>query len=213
MVIKVENLPISPATLAQLVSEHRHLSQQRDMLQRRLNEVTLERRSPATLAEQVRSFRKLFNLPVGAGSPQVPQAPGRARAHVRLILEEVEELFEACFTTDFEVLFSVVRAALEDAEERPDLVAIADALADIDYLAEGFRQELGVDGAPIAQEVHRSNMAKRGAVVSAITGKLSKPEGWSPPNIAEELQKQGWRPTNGVLPVGSNGSGEHQTTC
>jgi predicted HAD superfamily Cof-like phosphohydrolase len=72
-----------------------------------------------------------------------------------------------------------------------DLPAFADALADIDYVVEGARLEFGINGSPIADEVHRANMAKLGGPKRA-DGKHMKPEGWTPPDVAGELVKQGW---------------------
>jgi hypothetical protein len=50
-----------------------------------------------------------------------------------------------------------------------------------------------IDGAPIAAEVHRANMAKVGGPKSP-TGKQLKPPGWTPPDIFGELKRQGWEP-------------------
>ena len=69
--------------------------------------------------------------------------------------------------------------------------AFADALADLDYVIEGTRLEFGIDGWPIAQAVHKSNMAKVGSKVRE-DGKILKGPDWTPPDIAGELRKQGW---------------------
>lgn len=50
--------------------------------------------------------------------------------------------------------------------------------------------EFGVDMGPIEDEVHRANLAKAGGPV--VNGKIMKPPGWTPPDIAGELKKQGW---------------------
>ena len=63
---------------------------------------------------------------------------------------------------------------------------------DLDYVVEGTRLEFEIDGGPIAVEVHRSNMAKVGGPVRE-DGKRLKPPGWTPPDIAGELRKQGWK--------------------
>lgn len=77
-----------------------------------------------------------------------------------------------------------------------DLVEFADALADLDYVIEGTRLEFGINGAPIAAEVHRSNLSKLGPNGPMLRedGKILKPPGWTPPDIAGELRKQGWQP-------------------
>jgi predicted HAD superfamily Cof-like phosphohydrolase len=63
-------------------------------------------------------------------------------------------------------------------------------MADLDYVVEGTRLEFGIDGEPIAAEVHRANMAKTEGPV-APDGKRLKPPGWTPPDIAGVLRKQG----------------------
>ena len=87
----------------------------------------------------------------------------------------------------------VVRNLIEKSGIRGDLVALADGLADLDYVIEGTRLEFGIDGAPIAAEVHRANLAKTDGPVRE-DGKRLKPPGWQPPDIEGELKKQGWKP-------------------
>jgi predicted HAD superfamily Cof-like phosphohydrolase len=86
---------------------------------------------------------------------------------------------------------SIILTAIADDEIRVDLPELADALADLDYVVEGARLEFGINGAPIATEVHRANMAKLDGPVRE-DGKKQKPEGWKPPDIESELRKQGW---------------------
>lgn len=123
----------------------------------------------ATIRDMVGEFHRKFGVSVG----QKPRILSHARQALRLALirEEFEELQEAC--------------------ERGDMVGIADALADLDYVIEGMRQELGINGEPIAAEVHRTNMAKEGGPTRS-DGKILKPPGWEPPRIREELIRQGW---------------------
>lgn len=125
----------------------------------------------ATLSEQVAEFHAAFGVP----AQDIPKLPSgeRLKLRVNLILEEAAEL---------------VCAAMDR-----DMVAIADALADLDYVVEGMRKELGIDGEPIAREVHRKNMAKTGGKCRA-DGKILKPPGWEPPNIGLLLRQQGWKP-------------------
>jgi predicted HAD superfamily Cof-like phosphohydrolase len=66
-------------------------------------------------------------------------------------------------------------------------------MADLDYVVEGTRQELGIDGPAVHAIVHAANMAKQAGPVDA-SGKKRKPEGWKPPDIAGELRRQGWKP-------------------
>lgn len=141
--------------------------------------------------DQVREFRTAMGFP----NPQVPAAPGKERVKLALslILEEFLELVGACTGRTREDVKKFAEHAvgqLNAAYIDVDLVEVADALADIDYVVEGMRQELGINGKPVADEVHRSNMAKLGGGTRE-DGKQLKPEGWTPPNIEGELIKQG----------------------
>lgn len=73
----------------------------------------------------------------------------------------------------------------EDAEDDDDLVEIADALADIVYVAIGTALEYGIPLDRVLAEVHRSNMSKcvEGKIVKREDGKILKPPTFSPPDI------------------------------
>lgn len=153
------------------------------------------------LREQVAEFHRAMGQPIVA-TPRAPNAE-RVRLRLSLIAEEFFELLEACVSHRHGDKIQAVYDALIDVIDtagtlggRPiDLVSAADALADLDYVIEGTRLEFGIDGGPIADEVHRSNMGKitaNGQVVMRGDGKIMKPETWSPPDIEGELRKQGW---------------------
>lgn len=76
-----------------------------------------------------------------------------------------------------------------DAIEEGDLVGAIDGVCDLIYVALGTAVEFGLDLEPIFDEVHRSNMAKKGGAVRE-DGKRLKPEGWTPPDVAGEINKQ-----------------------
>lgn len=148
-----------------------------------------------TLREQVEEFHLAMGQPV-LDHPQVPDSE-RVKLRLRLIAEEFFELLEAAGVEEA-VLENIRRATLLVVEVKDpsahsvDLVEVADALADLDYVVEGTRLEFGIDGAPIAQEVHRSNMAKLGGKVRE-DGKILKPDDWTPPDILGKLREQGMR--------------------
>ena len=91
---------------------------------------------------------------------------------IKLLTEEVEEYAEAA------------RAG--------DLVEVLDALADIGYILAGTIINHGMQNIydDAFDEVHRSNMAKLvdGKVLRREDGKVMKPEGWQPPQLAQFLQ-------------------------
>lgn len=139
---------------------------------------------------------------VGQTIRETPSVPteDETRLRVRLILEEAFEFAEACTDVgDLSYIHHLKELSLaaygkHDSPVRieVDLVRAADALADIDYVTEGARQCMGIDGNPIAEEVHRTNMAKLSGGKDA-NGKHMKPAGWQPPDIGKLLKEQGWK--------------------
>lgn len=145
-----------------------------------------------TIRNQVVEFHRANNHPV-LDKPQVP-ADERVRLRLRLIMEETLELLQAALPNETSIIPQCGRMldlVISAGIIRVDLPELADACADLDYVVEGTRLEFGIDGVPIAAEVHRSNMAKVGAG-KREDDKALKPKGWKPPDIEGELRKQGW---------------------
>jgi predicted HAD superfamily Cof-like phosphohydrolase len=153
------------------------------------------------LTRQVLEFHRQFDHPI-ADSPTIP-SDDRVRFRARFIFEELRETIQAMFDGESPVgdglardKWHVAAAAMKDiidhAEVKVDLAEVVDGLADLDYVVEGTRLEFGINGEPIADEVHRANMTKwhDGKVVKREDGKTLKPPGWTPPDIAGELEKQ-----------------------
>ena len=170
-------------------------SEQITRLQKRCGELLAERRG---IRYQVHEFHLAMNQPVLA-KPQVP-SEARVRLRLRLIAEEFFELLDAVLEQGggLSLARGFVAKAIDGEQDgvgpsrvNVDLPALADACADLDYVVEGTRLEFGINGWPIAVEVHRSNMQKRDAS-KRDDGKILKPEGWTPPDIEGELEKQGW---------------------
>lgn len=114
----------------------------------------------------VRAFHKRFGLPAAERPlPTIPAALAAGR--LDMLREEVDEY--------------------EAASRAADLAAVADALADIVYVCYGTALAYGLDLDGVLAEVHASNMAKLGPgrrpVVDAA-GKVVKPAGWRPPDVA-----------------------------
>jgi predicted HAD superfamily Cof-like phosphohydrolase len=118
----------------------------------------------------------------------------RIRLRAKLIAEEFFETMRAMFGrvgAGLEAAEDIVMTGIKLNATCVDMIELADGMADLDYVVEGARIEFGIDGSPIAREVHRSNMAKIGGAVRA-DGKKLKPAGWTPPDVAGCLRNQGW---------------------
>jgi predicted HAD superfamily Cof-like phosphohydrolase len=121
---------------------------------------------------QVLDFHEAFDLPREA-LPTAHVADALAQLRVRLLREEVEEF--------------------ADAVRRRDLVAIADALADVVYVAYGSALTYGIDLDAVVREVHRSNMSKldaHGRPILREDGKVLKSQLYRPPNIGRLVDDQ-----------------------
>ena len=114
--------------------------------------------------EDVKDFHKAFSLKIG-DTPLIPENVEERLLRLDLLEEEFEEYLEG--------------------EENSDIVEIADAIADIIYIACGTAVSYGIPLDKVFAEVHRSNMAKLvdGKPIYREDGKVLKPEGWTPPDI------------------------------
>jgi predicted HAD superfamily Cof-like phosphohydrolase len=142
-----------------------------------------------------------FHRAIGQPILPYPQVPpdDRVRLRARLIAEEFFETMDAMYGVNgrstpgaiskLVAARKLVANVIDTCIPGVDLVELADGLADLDYVIEGTRLECGIDGEPIAREVHRTNMLKSGGPVSP-EGKRLKPPGWTPPRIREELGLQ-----------------------
>lgn len=111
----------------------------------------------------------------------------RVRLRANLILEECKETVDAMFDGVF-----WQQTGVRFGEVNVDHVALADGLADLIYVCIGAANEFGIDLAAVWQEVHKSNMAKigpNGEVKRRADGKVIKPEGWTPPDVAGVLNR------------------------
>ena len=111
----------------------------------------------------VKEFHQVFGQRVG----EKPELPSKEERELRkkLLAEEYTEYVVA--------------------EYKNDLIEIADALADIIYIACGTAVSYGIPLDRLFAEVHRSNMAKLvdGKVIRRSDGKVQKPDGWTPPDV------------------------------
>jgi predicted HAD superfamily Cof-like phosphohydrolase len=123
----------------------------------------------------VKQFHETFGAPVAARPTHIPA--DRARLRVRLIAEELQEYARAA-GLPVEIL------VIEEHEGAPaaDLVEVADALGDLEYVVLGSAVEHGITLDPIVREIHRSNMTKDAATDAG--GKIQKGPRYEPPELA-----------------------------
>lgn len=133
-----------------------------------------------------------------AAGQEVKDTPGipdeeTIKLRAKLTMEEAFEFLEALFgeSDDLTMLESSVVSLIESSKPNVNIVEVADSLGDMDVVNEGARLAFGINGKPVADEIHRSNMAKLGiGSYKREDGKLMKPPGWTPPDIAGVLEKQ-----------------------
>lgn len=102
----------------------------------------------------------------GQEVPSKPTIPNKdiLQLRIRLILEELVELSEASGydinVNGINIQKNLSNIALVPNGKEPDLVAMADAITDIDYVNTGAACAYGMDLEPLHDEVHSSNMSK-----------------------------------------------------
>lgn len=122
--------------------------------------------------ELVGEFHAAFDLPF-ATRPRAVVSEDLRDLRIELIREEFEEF--------------------QNAVAAEDVVAIADALGDIVYVAYGAAITYGIDLDAVFREVHRANMSKLGPDGRPILrddGKVLKAPGYSPPDVRGVLLDQ-----------------------
>jgi predicted HAD superfamily Cof-like phosphohydrolase len=92
----------------------------------------------------------------------------------------------------FEMYLDLIReehTELTEAVTNEDSVEVLDALVDILVVTIGAINSMGADGEAAWNEVMRTNFAKidpeTGKVRKREDGKVLKPEGWQPPQLAQ----------------------------
>lgn len=137
-----------------------------------------------------------FHKMMGVTDPTRPTVPSvdTIKLRARLITEEYIETMHALYGEDTTAGRYISKAhetllvAVIDCAPSVNLPDFADGLADMAYVIEGSFLAFGIDSAPIHSIVHRANMAKLGGPV--IDGKQRKPDGWTPPDVAGEIERQ-----------------------
>jgi predicted HAD superfamily Cof-like phosphohydrolase len=130
--------------------------------------------------QMVGEFHSKFGLQTAGESPPAAVDPDTFMFRYQFLLEELHELLAAY--------------------RRGDLPGVADALADLVYVAHGTAHMMRVPLDRVFSEVQRANMekvrasgsddgrSKRGSALDVV-----KPHGWTPPDVAGVLRLHGWK--------------------
>lgn len=124
------------------------------------------------ITRMVTEFHSSFGLPMSV-RPTTQVTSDLVQLRIDLLTEEVGEFAEA--------------------SDAGDVVEIADALADIVYVAFGAAITYGIDLDAVLREVHRSNMSKLdefGRPVMRADGKVLKSHRYREPDVAGTLLDQ-----------------------
>ena len=158
----------------------------------------LERQRKLDHVEDVTLFMLACKQHIGETPGFPPEDVLKLR--IRLIAEEFCELLAACgFAYDVGVAARSPMAAeyvylfsKEEDRRQVDFPAAVDALTDLGYVIHGTSLAFGVNPQPIWEAVHAANMTNAGSPI--VNGKITKPEGFKPPDVAALLKEQGWEP-------------------
>lgn len=150
--------------------------------------------------EKVREFHEAFGMPVNEAWEYV--SPDRAKLRLDLIVEELDELFEATLGLSRGTVSDLIWDGLKERGENESdsigggsvaafsTVGVADALVDMLYVTYGACLEFGINADAVFDEIHKSNMSKLGADGKPIyreDGKVLKGPDFFEPNIVSVL--------------------------
>lgn len=143
------------------------------------------------LQKQVQEFHR--EVIGGLTSPAKPELRDAFRRASLIAEEAAETVFALVGNADAQSILvaqmlSVLNLRTRAGKHKADVVEAIDGCIDTIIVSYGTLEAIGVDGEPFADEVMRTNMAKKGGKIDA-NGKLQKPAGWTPPDIAGVLEK------------------------
>lgn len=146
-------------------------------------------------AEMVTSFHHAMGLPV-RHTPSVGTVEERVLG-VRLLLEEVLEFAKACAVrvelNGFRIKGTAELVIRENEGTAPNLVEMTHELGDVQVIVSGRAVQFGLPVlAAVREEIHPANMRKLGPdgqPVRRADGKVVKPEGWVPANVARVVER------------------------
>jgi predicted HAD superfamily Cof-like phosphohydrolase len=147
--------------------------------------------------KHVEEFHKAFGHPIQKKPVEADMKTVKLR--LALILEEFIELSEASLSESSDNVKQLLKTlnlaqeqikALEEIDKDVDLVEVADALTDINYVTYGAGHCYGINLDSCMEEVQKSNMSKLGADGQPLyndMGKIMKGPNYQKPNLKKLL--------------------------
>ena len=145
-----------------------------------------------------------FTLAAGQNVPEKPERMDKEEVYF-LTKMIIDELLEFCATVDKSdrVKLNMIKMITEaksvslpfPAMNTHEIIAEqADALVDIMYYSGNAAAKKGVNLNSVLDVVHQANMNKKdpesGRFMKRPDGKIIKPDGWNPPDITAEIERQ-----------------------
>ena len=160
--------------------------------------------------DMVKKFMHLAHQRV----PSTPSVPSTTTLILRasLILEEALETINAMgLRVEHNAAYELKIQDLSFyPKEAPNLVEIADGIADLSVVSIGTALACGIDMAPIIQEVDQNNLDKfKGSCSTRADGKVIKPKDHRAPNIYDLLAKH----KIADLPLKSSFNSDEEVKC
>lgn len=132
---------------------------------------------------------KSWETKLGVNLPDKPSVPDRLTRILRvsLLLEELLELAEASGVgiQCGDKYLNMDDFTFDVHPTEADLVGVADALGDIDFVLKGTYLSYGLDDEPITEEICRSNDSKLEDGYFREDGKWVKGAAYSPPDLGK----------------------------
>lgn len=145
-----------------------------------------------------------FTVESGTECPKGPTKMSKesVRFIIEMVLSEMQELALTVCDSKHEALCMLYRAVGKDANDHEPLhneteviAEQADAMVDAWYYMLNSAAKHGMDLSALFEVVHAANMAKKDPKTGKFIrresdGKILKPEGWMPPNIVAEIERE-----------------------
>lgn len=145
-----------------------------------------------------------FTIEAGQSVTEKPTALNykEAKFLIRMCMSELQELAQSV-TSNNDEAFELLKESLNTIDhskyeklntEDEVIAAQVDAVVDAWYYSLNAFAKKSVNPSAVFDVVHQANLAKKdpktNKFIKREDGKIIKPEGWTPPDIVKEIQRQ-----------------------